>query len=281
MKIKIPQWASSFVASIVILFLGTTIWSFLVRANITTSPQIPWSFLAMCGILWLSYKYLTGHWWPSSTSSTRKRWSRTNLLSKDQKSIITVASILLGMVIICFLLIGLFLRSEPSGQIAQIERASQYPPITVMALIVMTSFVAGFYEEMALRGYMQKPLEERFGPVAAIAIVAAVFTTLHLPNASFTPVLFIMFLFGSLGWGILAHLSDSILPGIIVHTLVDIIAFMVLWLNIDSVKEISSRNYFVDEVNSTLIILGAITFILILALIFTFFKAYRVPMTGK
>jgi len=51
-------------------------------------------------------------------------------------------------------------------------------------LLVMGSVVAGVTEEVAFRGYMQTPLERRFGLTAAIFIPGIAFGILHFPNHS-------------------------------------------------------------------------------------------------
>ena len=56
------------------------------------------------------------------------------------------------------------------------------PFITLFLLLVMASIVAGVTEEAAFRGYMQTPIERRYGVVAAILVNGAMFGLLHFPN---------------------------------------------------------------------------------------------------
>ena len=47
-------------------------------------------------------------------------------------------------------------------------------------IILVVSLVAGICEEIGFRGYMQTPLEQKYGPVAGISITSLVFVVVHL-----------------------------------------------------------------------------------------------------
>ncbi|NIM04086.1 MAG: CPBP family intramembrane metalloprotease, partial [Armatimonadetes bacterium] len=57
---------------------------------------------------------------------------------------------------------------------------SAFPIWLVWLYIILTASVVGITEEVGFRGYMQVPLEKRYGPVVAIAIVSTLFMVLHL-----------------------------------------------------------------------------------------------------
>jgi len=97
--------------------------------------------------------------------------------------------------------------------------------------IIMASLVAGVCEETGFRGYMQVPLEERYGPAAGITIVSIMFTVFHLGQAWAGPVLFQIFTIGVL-FGILAYASGSLIPSIICHTIMDIVNFAFWWTDL-------------------------------------------------
>ena len=97
--------------------------------------------------------------------------------------------------------------------------------------IVMASLVAGICEEIGFRGYMQVPLERRYGPVPSLVIVSIVFVVLHLNQAWAPPILFHLFAI-SLMLGILAYTSGSLIPGIIGHTVMDIPNFAYWWTDV-------------------------------------------------
>jgi len=98
-------------------------------------------------------------------------------------------------------------------------------------IIIMASLVAGICEEIGFRGYMQGPLEERYGPVAGITIVSILFTVFHLNQAWAGPVLFHIFAISAL-FGVLAYASGSLIPSIIAHTIMDIFNFAFWWTDL-------------------------------------------------
>ena len=101
---------------------------------------------------------------------------------------------------------------------------------------MMSALVAGGVEEAAFRGYMQAPLERRYGPSIAIAVVALVFFFAHFAPIAALPG----FVLGGIMWGLLAFWSGSILPGVILHTLVDTVSFLWAWSNPAHGKQLAS-----------------------------------------
>ena len=110
-------------------------------------------------------------------------------------------------------------NTAPSGD------ASHIPAWTVVATILMLSIVAGVSEEAGFRGAMQVPLERAYGPTAAIAITSVVFTLVHLSHGKailpFLPFYFVV----AVIYGLLAYLTGSILPAIILHAAGDAVTF--------------------------------------------------------
>jgi membrane protease YdiL (CAAX protease family) len=98
-------------------------------------------------------------------------------------------------------------------------------------MVVMTSLVAGICEETGYRGYMQRPIENRHGPVAAIGLVSALFLVIHLPQAWAPPLLVHIFALSVL-LGVLAYASGSLIPGILAHFALDIFNFSYWWTDL-------------------------------------------------
>jgi membrane protease YdiL (CAAX protease family) len=86
------------------------------------------------------------------------------------------------------------------------------------------AIVAGVSEEAAFRGYMQAPIERRHGAPIAILVTSIVFASLHLPQARVTAATVLAISTGGLMLCILAWASRSILPGVVVHTLIDMVS---------------------------------------------------------
>ncbi len=101
---------------------------------------------------------------------------------------------------------------------------------TLVVLVITLSAVAGIVEEAAFRGYMQGAIERRHGPVVAIAVTTFFFVLMHFgdiqamsaPRALFIAVVSVIY-------GVLTHLTRSILPGIILHSAGDAYSLMLLW----------------------------------------------------
>src|SRR5258708_1934399 len=98
-------------------------------------------------------------------------------------------------------------------------------------VLIMGSIVAGICEETGFRGYMQVPLEKKYGSSAAIIITSIVFMLIHLSHSWAAPILPHIF-FASVLLGILAYKTGSLIPGIIGHSILDIFDYSVWWSDI-------------------------------------------------
>ena len=92
----------------------------------------------------------------------------------------------------------------------------------------MSAIVAGISEEAGFRGYMQGPLERRYGPTLGIAITSIVFGMAHLTHGAFLPAILFDVGWGAL-YGLLTYWSGSIVPAIILHSSADALEFIAVW----------------------------------------------------
>jgi len=105
------------------------------------------------------------------------------------------------------------------------------PALAGFLLIVMSSVVAAVTEEAGFRGYMQGPIERRYGLLPAIAINGVMFGLLHFPShpgavASMLPYyVAVAGVYGGLTWA-----ADSILPAVVLHAGGDVWSLTRLWL---------------------------------------------------
>ncbi len=90
---------------------------------------------------------------------------------------------------------------------------------------------AGICEEIGYRGYLQKPLEKKYGPIVAITISSIIFIVIHLHQAwlasIIVPIIPISFMIGYL-----AYATNSLIPGIIAHVSFDIILSSYWWSDV-------------------------------------------------
>ena len=105
------------------------------------------------------------------------------------------------------------------------------PPVTIFVLLLMGSVVAGVTEEAGFRGYMQGPIERRFGLAAAILINGVAFGLLHFPNHPahvFTMLPY--YIAVSAVYGGITSAANSILPALALHAGGDVWSLTRLWV---------------------------------------------------
>jgi len=85
-----------------------------------------------------------------------------------------------------------------------------------------------FSEEAGFRGYMQGPLEHRYGPASAILTTSVIFGLLHLSHGAFIPAILFDMGWGAL-YGLLAWRSGSIVPAFVLHAAADFLEFVLVW----------------------------------------------------
>ena len=190
----------------------------------------PWSVIAMGGVLWLYWKYFSGGFWPRATADARRKYFRAVKLSTDVWKWGLVGTFLFLVIYQSATVLTFRLIEFPA------EASADYglhvlPVWQAWIIIIMAALVAGICEETGFRGYMQVPLEERYGPFVGITIVSIMFTVFHLNQAWAGPVLFQIFTAGVL-FGVLAYTSGSLIPGIIGHTIMDIFNFAFWWTDL-------------------------------------------------
>jgi membrane protease YdiL (CAAX protease family) len=222
---RIPVLIRAIVIGAIVETIGVGVWVLCLAVI-----PAPWSVVVMGGILWLYWKYFSGSWCPRSTTDARSKNFRAVKLSAAVWKWGLVGTFLFVVVLQSAGVLTFRLKEFPA------EAAADYgfealPVWEAWIVIVMGSLVAGICEETGFRGYMQVPLEERYGPAAGIAIVSIMFTVFHLGQAWAGPVLFQIFGISVL-FGVLAYTSGSLIPSIIGHTIMDIVNFAFWWTDL-------------------------------------------------
>lgn len=201
------------------------VWGALVQANLRFVPKLPWAAVIMAGFLFLYWKYLKGWGWPQSFAAKRRAGLRAERLTP----LVWRWSLLAGGLGLAAS-IALFIVSHRLMRWPQPTHAdfSHIPSATLLLTILMSAAVAGIGEEAGFRGYLQGPLERRFGPAIGIGIASVVFGLAHLSHGAFLPAIFFDIGWGAL-YGLLTYLSGSILPAIVLHSSADALEFIVAW----------------------------------------------------
>jgi len=223
---KVPLIVRSILTGFVVSSLGVGIWVLLV-----TFIPVPWSILAMGGILILYWIYFSGKWKPSNTQTFR-RFCMRQIKLKRSVWIWGLAAAFFIVLCLQSSLVLTFRMLEFQPEIFKTASyLTDYPAWISWSIILMASLVAGICEEIGFRGYMQTPLEQKYGPVVGISITSLVFVIVHLHQAWASGLWVGIFLIAFL-IGYLAYASKSLLPGIIAHVSFDIINFSYWWSDV-------------------------------------------------
>ena len=223
---KIPLVARSILLGFGVTTLGVGAWVLLV-----TYLPVPWSVVAMGVILIFYWLYFRGKWNPSNTQGFRRFCMRQIKLKRP----VWIWGLIAGSCVFLFLQAGWILMFRISEFQPDIFKTARYlndgPAWASWSIILMASLVAGICEEIGYRGYMQAPLEKKYGPVVGISITSIVFAVAHIHQAWASGILVGIF-FISFMIGYLAYSTRSLLPGILAHVSFDIINFSYWWSDV-------------------------------------------------
>ena len=213
--LRVPLVLRAVLSGLAAAMAGTLPWAMLVSANTRHLSVLPWAVPVMAGYVWLYWRYARGDGWPSSTSAARRTDSRANPLPYDVWGLALFAGVL-G-------LLGVLLFQGVLGRLVSLPQqrdldASRYPAATVLLWVLMSAVVAGVVEETSFRGFMQRPIEQRHGPTVAILVTGIAFGLGHLAHSEVTVILLPYYLAVGVVYGALAHLTDSTLPSMVLHT---------------------------------------------------------------
>ncbi|MFX0137305.1 MAG: lysostaphin resistance A-like protein, partial [Candidatus Hodarchaeota archaeon] len=205
------------------------IYSWIIPASFR---PVPWLFFLIGGILLIYWKYFRGSWWPKSTQKARIEYSRSRNMSAPVLKWGLLAAIFFVIVaqsslVVTFRIIPFLVEAFTSGN----KYLNTKPIWLAWVIISINSLVAGICEETGIRGYAQVPTEKRYGPIVGITFSSILFLFIHVNQAWFLPIFIHVFCLGMI-LGILAYTSDSLIPGIIAHTVMDIFNFSYWWSDI-------------------------------------------------
>jgi membrane protease YdiL (CAAX protease family) len=202
----------SVVVGMVIAMAGTIPRNLFYLANLRIAPAVPWAIPVAAAYLWFFWRYLRGDGPPAGTAAERRQHLRANPLPLRVWTWALVA----GGVGVVALVVALRVLNRFVALPAQtLPDFGAVPRQTIVALLLAAAPIAGVIEEAAFRGYMQRPLERRFGLVVAILVTGTMFAVAHL---DFTPVLWPYYVAVAALYGGIASITDSILPAIVLHT---------------------------------------------------------------
>lgn len=208
---------SAVLAGLGVLLAGNLPWiALLAPLNLRVLPSIPWAIVPMAVYLWLYWQYIGGRRGSDDTAAMRRASLRANRLAAEVWSLAIVTG-LIGFAAV-LALVTLMARMITMPESTPIVLPDGMPRWTMFLLLVMASIVAGMSEEAGFRGYMQGPIERRYGLAAAVLVNGVLFGLLHFPNhpaavvAMLPYYLAVSALYGGLTWA-----ANSILPALALH----------------------------------------------------------------
>ncbi|MCI0606511.1 CPBP family intramembrane metalloprotease [bacterium] len=268
---KFPVILRSVLIGFIVLFAGIIPWSKLAETNLKIGSSLPWTFFVALFYLIFYWKYLNGWGRPQSTAQIRRQFFRANVVRGPILLWSALAGGFLAFTLIGLQFLGWMFGSAPSSKLEEFATLRSYPFWTVVPLLLMGSVFAGVAEEAAFRGYMQVPIEKHHSPRTAIAVVAFFFSVAHFPSLPAFPVFYV----AAVGWSLLAYFSNSILPGMVLHAAVDVITWIWVWVNLETVRSLTSIDVH-SGANSVMILGFVLTAAIAIASVLSFQKLYAV-----
>ncbi len=214
------------ILSFAITAIGQGAWGVMVMANLRWGQQAPWCVPAMAGVLVLLLAYLGGAGWPRRTAAARRRLLRWNPMAPGV-FLWAVFTGVLALVALggAWIVVSDLVRMPPNVT----PDVTGRPALFVVPILVMSCLAAPLSEEAAFRGYAQGMLERAWcWAPAAVVGSSLIFALAHAPQGLFLPKLGLYFLAGLI-FGTIARLTNSLWASMVVHSLGDVMGFLVLW----------------------------------------------------
>lgn len=214
---------------VLVLLVGNVPFNLLRAFNLEVGTAIPWAIVPAALYLWAYWRFLGGRWGAAHSAASRRQNLRANKLSGR----VWVASLAAGSIgfaaLIALLVLAARLVRLPAS--SPIITPPDMPVVTALSLLVMASIVAGITEEAAFRGYMQSPIERRYGLGVAVLVSGTLFGLLHFPTHP-ADVLWMLpyYIAVSAVYGGLTWAANSILPALLLHAAGDIVVLTRWWL---------------------------------------------------
>jgi membrane protease YdiL (CAAX protease family) len=216
----LPVIVRAIVLGFVILEIGSMLTFLPLLGNLKFHPEIPWAFPVTLLVLALYAAYFSGWGPPTATRIARQKYARASLPSARiwRAAIPPMLFGIVALIALRLLLPSLMPVGPPSIPIS----FSSLPLPTIIGALLSIVVIAAVTEEIAFRGYMQKPMEDAYGIVPAVLIVGVMFWVAHLDHGiTWTHLPF--HISASIALGLLAYFTRSLIPAMIAHGVGDLL----------------------------------------------------------
>jgi membrane protease YdiL (CAAX protease family) len=225
---------SAVILGVGVLLAGSVPWAGIPGApglaglNLRLWPAVPWAMVPMALYLRIYWQFIGGAIGPRGSAEWRRLNLRAHSVSGDRWGLSVLAGLLGFGALIALLAVMQRLVDLPPSPSA--PTPTGMPFITLFLLLVMASIVAGVTEEAAFRGYMQTPIERRYGVIVAILVNGTMFGLLHFPSHPTAVLTMLPYYIGVAAvYSGLTWATDSILPALVLHAGGDVFSLTRLW----------------------------------------------------
>jgi membrane protease YdiL (CAAX protease family) len=230
---RVPLAIRAVAIGLLVMVVGVQTWNavamFALRAG---QPAIP--LVAGPVILVVYWLFFSGARlgpgagiWPATQAARRENFRETSL--SPARWGWGLAGGLLFVVVFQSSVFTVFrLFPYPAAQFTPPQYVAEIPPAFRWPYVVLASLVAGICEETGFRGYMQRPLEARYGAVPAIAITTLFFVGVHF-DQTWIGALCGPAILASVILCLLAYAARSLIPSMIGHAVMDVFNFGYWW----------------------------------------------------
>lgn len=213
----LPALVRAPIVAFVVMNIGSTAGVLPVFANTKFLPEIPWCLPITALVMGGFWYYFTGGGYPAATRAARKDVTRLKALPSPiwRAVVLPVVFSIVAVTSLRLLLPSIVPIEAPKIALD----LTPFPVITVVGLLLCVALTAGVAEEVAFRGYLQKPLEDSYGIFPALILTGLAFWLAHADKVELSHLPF--HLAASILLGLSAYLTKSLLPAMVGHVLAD------------------------------------------------------------
>jgi membrane protease YdiL (CAAX protease family) len=207
-------------SGVAIIIVSEAVWVGLIAAYSRHPVSFPWFVPVMAAFLAVGVAWMKWSNWPQYGREARRWGVRLNPVAPR----ILLFSLLAGWsTFFCgaFAYVAYRMLSGLGGEVPMTIPPG--PRSSTLVGLAMAAIVAGVVEEISVRGFMQGRLEKAFGVVPAIIVSGFMWALFHTNHSYFDASLldiaiwFGIFFAVSTILGTIASLTDSVVPGMIIH----------------------------------------------------------------
>lgn len=225
---RVPAVVRAVAGGLLVGMIAANVWPiFLLMLGMPIAAGVEIIFLSL--YVW----WAAGGGWPQSLRAVRADYFRVHSLSGVQLFWGTIAAVSFATTINGALVLLFRLVPFPAAAFHAGYDFSFIPSRQMQWLAcIVSALSAGVCEETGFRGYLQRPIEHRHGPVIAILISSVFFTLIHLTK-DWALIGMVPIVFGAgILLGALAYASGTLVFCIVGHWLMDIVLFTYWWTQI-------------------------------------------------